>query len=155
MTTASEESTPALTDEAVQRFLIGLWRLNRRMQQDMSPILTQQNGLDLRRYFIMQAIAHGQNYPKQLSEKMDIPSTLLSRYLDGLNTQGYIERQIDREDSRRVRLSVTAEGQKALDECQTTILKHTSERLQKLNSQKMLALLDAIEILGDASELQE
>lgn len=155
MTTAPNEPFPTLTDEAVQRFLVGLWRINRRIQQDVGPILAQQNGLDLRRYFIMQAIEHGQNYPKQLSEKMDIPSTLLSRYLDGLSTQGYIERQIDREDSRRVHLSVTAEGKKALKECQSAILKHTSERLQKLDPHKVLALLDAIEILGDASSLQE
>ncbi|RJF70154.1 MarR family transcriptional regulator [Deinococcus cavernae] len=83
----------------------GLWKLNRRIKQSVQPLIAEQYGLDIRKYFILQNIRHGRVYPKQIAENLDMPSTLLSRYLDGLHTQGLIERQIDPHDSRRTLLS--------------------------------------------------
>ncbi|MDB5046218.1 MAG: MarR family transcriptional regulator [Deinococcus sp.] len=144
-----------LTDDAILRFLGGLWQLNRRMKQDIEPLLAEHHDLDLRRYFILQGIRHGLVYPKQLAEKLDFPPTLLSRYLEQLTSSGLIERQIDRKDSRRTLLSLTEKGSGTLDNAVQAIKRNTSQRLKQLEPHRLFALLDAIEVLAEISSLQE
>lgn len=145
----SAASEALITDEAIVRFLSGLWGLNRRMKQDIEPRL-ERHGLDLRRLFILTAVRKGASYPKELSERLHIPSTLLSRYLDGLTGQGYLERHIDTQDSRRTRLSLTPAGVSTLDAAVADIKAYTSLRLQDLDPQTLTALLSAMDTLGNA-----
>lgn len=151
MTTAE----PTLTSEETLKFLGGIWKLNRRIKQGVQPLIAEKYGLDIRRYFILQNIRHGKVYPKQIAENLDMPSTLLSRYLDQLDTQGYIARQIDPQDSRRTLLSVTGAGLSAADGCTALISEISRERLQHLPPQKLAALLDAMQSLETLSEMQE
>lgn len=138
-----------LTAEETLKFMGGLWKLNRRIKQSVQPLIAEQYGLDIRKYFILQNIRHGRVYPKQIAENLDMPSTLLSRYLDGLHTQGLIERQIDPHDSRRTLLSVTPAGQTAVEGCTQLIGEVSRARLQHLPPQKLAALLDAMRTLED------
>lgn len=138
-----------LTDELILRFLGGIWRLNRRMKQDVGPLLAERHGIDLRRYFVLQAIHHGHAYPKQLAEALDMPPSLLSRYLEQLVKAGLLERQIDREDSRRIHLTLTDAGQAMLDNISRAIKDSTGQRLGHLEFERLLMLLDTIEALAD------
>lgn len=151
--TATQDS-PVLTEEAILRFLSGLWQLNRRLKQDVEPRL-EAHGLDLRRYFILLAVDKGTRYPKALSERLHIPSTLLSRYLDQLVQVGYLERQIDTGDSRRTRLTLTEGGQDVLQRAIADIKAYTGTRLQDLDPHKLTVMLEAIETLGSAEIKQE
>lgn len=144
-----------LTSEETLKFLGGLWKLNRRIKQGVQPLIAQKYGLDIRRYFILQNIRHGKVYPKQIAENLDMPSTLLSRYLDQLVTQGFAARQIDPQDSRRTLLSVTDAGIEAAEGCTHLISEISRERLQPLPPQKLAALLDAMQTLETLSETQE
>ena len=154
VTTAPTAPT-LLTDEETLRFLGGIWKLNRRIKQGVQPLIAEKYGLDIRKYFILQNIRHGKVYPKQIAENLDIPSTLLSRYLDGLHTQGFIERRIDPQDSRRTLLSVTDAGTAAAKGCTQLISEISRERLQHLPPQKLAALLDAMQTLETLNDLQE
>ncbi|MFC4637571.1 MarR family winged helix-turn-helix transcriptional regulator [Deinococcus hohokamensis] len=151
-TTVSQESP--LSDEATVRFLRGLWQLNRRLQQDIEPLLAERQ-LDLRRFFILSAVRRGTQYPKALAEELQLPSTLLSRYLDQLCTLDYLERRIDTQDSRRTCLSLTPAGQTAFEAAANAIKRHTSSRLNQLSATTLTALLDAMELLGAADPAQE
>ncbi len=147
MTTSA---APALTDEAIVRFLSGLWHLNRRIKHDLQPLL-ETYGLDVRRYFILVAIRQGTVYPKELSEKLQIPSTLLSRYIDQLVQLQFLERQIDPHDSRRTRLNPTPAGEQVLQDAAAAIKAHTSQRLRAIDPGRLLVMLDTMQELGDTT----
>lgn len=144
-----------LTSEDTLKFLGGLWKLNRRIKQGVQPLIAEKYGLDIRKYFILQNVRHGKVYPKQIAEHLDMPPTLLSRYLDQLVTQGYLARQIDPQDSRRTLLSVTAPGRTAADGCTALISEISRARLQHLPQQQLAALLDAMQTLETLNDSQE
>lgn len=139
-------SSASPNEEAIVRFLGSLWQLNRRMKHDISPLM-ETHGLDMRRFYILLAIRKGVAYPKEISERLDIPSTLLSRYLDQLVKQGLLERQIDERDSRRTRLNVTAQGQSTFQAVVDDIKTYTSQRLAHLQPEQLFSMLDAMETL--------
>lgn len=139
--------TSELSQEQIVRFLAGLWQLNRRIKQDIEPLLAE-HGLDVRQFFLLVSIRRGAVYPKDLSEQMQLPATLLSRYLDQLAKRGLMERQIDPQDSRRTRLSLTPLATETLQAASGGIRAYTSRRLQDLEPAKLLAMLDAMEALG-------
>lgn len=138
---------PELSSETVVLFLSSLWQMNRRIKQDIEPRLAQRQ-LDMRRFFILSAIRRGTVYPKELSEKLGLPATLLSRYLEQLVQLGFLERQIDRQDSRRTRLSLTESGTQAVDAAAEDIKTYTSQRLQRLDPSRLGLLLESMERLG-------
>lgn len=146
-----------LSDDTIQRFLRALWQLNRRLKQGVAPVLAAQHDLDLRRYLVLQAIRGGQSYPKQLAQALDFPPTLLSRYLEQLTRAGLLERALDPDDSRRIRLSLTAAGEAAVAGASHAIRRSTSERLRQLDPAQLAALLGAIERLAepDSATAQE
>ncbi|MFC6618887.1 MarR family winged helix-turn-helix transcriptional regulator [Deinococcus radiophilus] len=145
---AATSLTDQLHDEQILRFLGGLWQLNRRLKSDILPLLTPLN-LDLRLYFILLNIRRGQVHPKAIAENLDFPASLLSRYLEQLRTSGYIERQLDPADSRRIRLELTPAGVQVLEDAINAIKLRASERLQHLDPARLDALLEAIELLSD------
>ncbi|MFC6592731.1 MarR family winged helix-turn-helix transcriptional regulator [Deinococcus lacus] len=129
------------------RFLSALWQLNRRMKADMAPILAEQR-LDLRLYFTLLTVRKGALYPKQLSEQLDFPPALLSRYLEQLSKLGYLERQLDPADSRRIRLSLTQSGEAALDAAVQGVRTSAAQTLAHTEQSDLLALLTVMETLA-------
>lgn len=144
-----------LSEEAVVRFLGGLWQLNRRIKHDVTPILARWQ-LDIRHFLILITVRKGVTYPKALSEHLQIPATLLSRYLDQLVKQGLLERQIDPHDSRRTQLHLTAQAANALREASAEIRGYASGLLQNMEPDQLFAVLAALEALGhDETKSQE
>lgn len=138
---------PSLQQEQVTRFLTSMWSFQRRLKQELDPLLAAQHGLDLRKFFILRSIQAGHDYPKPLAEKLQMPAALLSRYLDQLVKQGLIERHIDEQDSRRTRLSLTAAGEHVADDTLDTIQSLTGARLARLDPHLLPRLLDALELI--------
>lgn len=151
VTPSSDAAPERLTDDLIVRFLGGLWRLNRSLKQGVEPLLAERYQLDLRRYFVLQAIARGHAYPKVLAEALGLPPSLLSRYLEQLTKAGLVGREIDRTDSRRIHLTLTDSGHEVLAGINRAIKSSTSERLSQLDSGQLLALLGAIEALAPAA----
>ena len=150
-----QAASKQLSDEAIEKFLGGLWRLNRRIKQDIQPVLTEQYGLDQRRYMLLQAIYKGHIYPKHLAQEFDFPASMVSRYLDQLAGAGLVERTIDGRDSRRTRLSLTAEGERVRRDIVGRIKLDTAERLSGLSPAQLGALLDAIALLNERRDRPE
>ncbi|MDO4263197.1 MAG: MarR family transcriptional regulator [Deinococcus sp.] len=137
-----------LHDTQISRFLGGMWQLNRRIKADVLPLLTPL-GLDLRLYFVLLTIRRGEVHPKSIAAALDFPASLLSRYLEQLRALGYVERQLDPADSRRILLQLTPAGHQALESAMQVIKHNTRERLGQLEPERLSALLDAIEALSD------
>lgn len=147
---------PQLSADAVVQFLVYLWAVNRRLKQAFEPQLDA-HGLDMRRYLLLMSVGKGTVHPKALSEKLEIPASLMSRYIDQLVQQGCLERQIDPTDSRRIRLLLTEAGQAATQRATQDIKAETSRRLKTIEPDKLLTFLEVMHQLGqmDAEPLPE
>lgn len=141
---------PVLADDAVARFLGGLWRLNRRLKQLTEPVLAEEGDLDLQRFVVLRAIECGAVHPKDLSSQLGIIPTQLSRLLDALATRGLLSRQLDPQDSRRTLLSVTPQGTDLTRRASHAIGQTVAGRLQALAPERLALTLAAIEMLGGA-----
>lgn len=117
------------TEDDISRLLAGIWRLSHALKQDVNPVLEQELGVDLRQTMILRAIRQGCHYPKLLSEHLAVPPALISRQLDPLLKLGLIERQIDEQDSRRTRLTLTPRGDEAMSRMIRLFRERTRERM--------------------------
>lgn len=140
-----------ISEQDIVHFLSKLWQLNRRVKQDAAPIL-EAHGLDLRRFFILVTIRKGTVYPKEISEKLQIPSSLLSRYIDQLVKQNLLERRIDPQDSRRTQLLLTACGEETFQRAVVDIRASNRKQLQRIDPQTFRVLLNGLDSLFAASE---
>lgn len=145
----------APTPEQVSLFIGRLWHFNRKLKQDIDPLLAEKHGLDTRRFFVLRGIQTGAGYPKVLAERLELPPTLLSRYLDGLARQGLIARQLDPDDSRRTRLSLTPAGEAALAATVGSVHALVGTRLSRLDPETLTTVLGALAVLTDEGHLQE
>ncbi len=125
-----------------------MWRFQRRLKQELDPLLAARHGLDLRKFFVLRGIQDGHQYPKVLAEQLQMPATLLSRYLDQLVKQGLIERHIDAQDSRRTHLTLTTAGEHVIRDTLDTAQALTGARLARLDPATLSALLSALELLA-------
>lgn len=150
MTTTA--SAPTELRQEVDRFLRGMWRFNRMLGQQLPPLLEERHGINPRMYYILRAIQGGDHYPKVLADHLKIPTTLMSRHLDGLGKAGLIERQIDEQDSRRTRLSLTGKGEQVVREADETVHELVSARLAGLDPQVLQGLLTALDALTGEGE---
>lgn len=137
----------AALKEAATSFMAGIWQLNREMSHELDPLLRERAGTDPRAYFLLRTIQDGAQYPKVLSECLGIPPNLLSRFLSDLSAQGLIARQLDKQDSRRVRLSLTPAGVRAVEQAEAVIHDCIGARLSRLGDTQLAALLDALHTL--------
>ncbi|WP_040382810.1 MarR family winged helix-turn-helix transcriptional regulator [Deinococcus apachensis] len=142
---------PELRQE-VDRFLRGMWRFNRMLGQQLAPLLEERHGINPRMYHVLRSIQKGDHYPKVLADHLKIPTTLISRYLDGLSKAGLIERQIDEQDSRRTRLSLTGRGEQVVRETDETLHELVSGQLARLDPQVLQGLLTALDALTGEGE---
>ena len=133
--------------DAATRFMTSIWQLQRELGHELDPLLRERAGTDPRAYFLLRTIQDGAQYPKVLSECLGIPPNLLSRFLSDLNAQGLIARQLDEQDSRRVRLSLTPVGTRALGQAEEVIHDCIGARLSRLDVPQLAALLDALHTL--------
>ncbi|WP_189088319.1 MarR family winged helix-turn-helix transcriptional regulator [Deinococcus ruber] len=153
MTNASPPPIPpsALSDDEISRFLRGIWRFNQALGQILKPKLEQQYGIDPKEYYLLHSIARGAVYPKVLADTLHLPFSLVSRHLDTLSKAGLLMRQLDPEDSRRVRLTLTPLGEEVLQGVRDVVHRSASERLRGLDSAALETLMHAIDLIsGDA-----
>ncbi|MBZ9751526.1 MarR family winged helix-turn-helix transcriptional regulator [Deinococcus sp. HMF7604] len=153
MVSPATDAPAALPEDAVARFLGGLWQLNRRLKQLAEPVLAEAGELDLQRFILLRAVERGVVYPKDLSAHLGIIPTQLSRLLESLVARGWLERQLDPEDSRRIRLSLTPTGAALTQQASQAIQQVISAHLQGMGAERLSALLAAIDVLAMTDSL--
>lgn len=113
----------------------------------LAPVLVEQHGIDVRLYFIIKQIESGLVYPSEISKSVQLPNSVITRHLDQLAARGLLERSLDAEDSRRIRLTLTKEGERVVREATRTIsgiVAMTLERLPPARREAFLAALEAL-----------
>jgi DNA-binding MarR family transcriptional regulator len=125
------EDRSGLTEES-STFLRNLHRLNLSIVQQLSPILEDRQGIDLRLYYILHCIDGGAVYPGAIAQEMRLPNSLVTKHLDQLADRALLERSIDSQDSRRIRVCLTEAGRQIMNGSDEILSELVRERLARI-----------------------
>ena len=101
--------------------------------------------------FVLNFIAvHGDEaLPGEISQEMDVSSARIAQALNSIERKGWITREIDRNDRRKIIVRLTAEGKTEADKHQRFIVGLTAKMLSLLGEE------DAKEYIRITSKLAE
>lgn len=113
----------------------------------VEPLLGEQHGIDLRLYLIIKHIEAGSVHPGEISKLTRLPNSVITRHLDQIVAKGLLERSLDPDDSRKIKLTLTKEGQRIAREAHRTICNIVGARLEQLPTAKREAFLAGLAAL--------
>jgi DNA-binding MarR family transcriptional regulator len=135
----------------VSTFLRHLHGLNMSIVQQLSPILEGKQGIDLRLYYILHAIDNGAVHPGAIAQVMKLPNSLVTKHLDQLAQKMLLERSIDSEDSRRIRISLTKKGTDLMNGSDAILQGLVVGRLERIpDDQRSNFLKTLVALAGDS-----
>jgi DNA-binding MarR family transcriptional regulator len=77
--------------------------------------------LSLAQYRLLTYLTLGETQPSQLAPRLGVTRPSVTALMDGLVSRGYVERQPDADDRRRIRHRVTPPGKRVLDAADATV----------------------------------
>lgn len=92
----------------------------------------------------------GMVLPSEISGEMNISSARVAAILNNLEVKGFVTRQIDKSDRRRILVSLTQEGTEFAEKHNKMVLKSTAMMLESLGEYDAKEL---VRIMGRLSEL--
>jgi DNA-binding MarR family transcriptional regulator len=123
-------------------FLRAMYKLNSSIFRELQPAL-ERYGIDFRLQFILQHIQGGVVHPGAISKAVRLPNSIITRHLDQLVEIGLIERSLDPEDSRRIRLTLTSKGKRVAEETLDEICELVDARLNRLDPSRRESFISA------------
>lgn len=142
---------PDLAAEA-STFLRYMHGLNMSIVQQLSPILEEQQGIDLRLYYILHNIDNGSVHPGAIAQVMKLPNSLITKHLDQLAAKDLLERSIDAHDSRRIRISLTKKGVDLMRASDAILSELVGRRLARIADDQRASFLTTLVALAGDSE---
>ena len=88
----------------------------------------------------------------ELAAADQVTAPTMSRLVTALEREGYVRRESDADDGRRVRVVVTPEGVRALNEARRRRVERVAELLDGIDPDRRRTLAEATEILASALE---
>lgn len=141
---------PATASEATI-FLRNMYELNTSIVQRLSPTLEKEQGIDLRLYFILHVVDQGTVHPGAIAQAIKLPNSLVTKHLDQMAERGLLERSIDPDDSRRVRVKLTEAGLATMQGADAILAEQVEERLGKISPKQREDFLATLVILAKGS----
>jgi len=86
----------------------------------------------------------------EITAQMHISTTTMTSILDTLERRGYVRRQPDPADRRRVLVDITPEAQALLDHVLPAVQQLVTETMSSLDDRALHAVLDALAVASDA-----
>ncbi len=148
---AASSERDKLLDQAAL-YLKTMQQLHQGLARQLAPILEEQYNIDFRLYFILKHIEGGAVHPGAISKAIHLPNSVITRHLDQLVERGLLERSLDAEDSRRIKLTLTKDGQRVVRESNRTICGIVGTRLERLAPARRDAFLSAFSALATDTE---
>jgi DNA-binding MarR family transcriptional regulator len=90
---------------------------------------------------LLEHVAKGVKHPKELANLLDTVPPVVSAILGELEGKGLIEREIDPNDKRRVRLKLSKQGKQLHERIRERSLALGGERLSKLSDEELSSLI--------------
>jgi DNA-binding MarR family transcriptional regulator len=140
-----------LADQAAT-FLRMMQQLHQAMGRALAPLLEEEHGIDFRLYFLLKHIEAGAVHPGAISKAVHLPNSVITRHLDQLVERGLLERSLDSEDSRRIKLTLTKDGQRVAKDANRTVCNIVGARLERLPIARREAFLAAFSDLASDVE---
>lgn len=131
-------------------FVRALGALQRGLALKVKPWMEDATGLDLRLFILMKRIQGGGAHPGALAKgSMETPSQV-TRQVDKLERLGLVERTLDREDSRRIRLVLTARAVSLLEEADEAFARMLGPALGQIEAAEREAMVRGLHTLSAA-----
>jgi len=126
-----------------------VWSLSYRLVMsvilEVAPAL-QTLSLEVKELFLLAELdAHP--HPAALAETLLMPKPTVSMYVKRLETAGFVKREIDNADLRRHKLTLTAEGRKAMTRGSALLAGAFGARLGRLSGAQQTELRSLLERL--------
>ncbi len=139
-----------LADQAAA-FLREMQGLHQSLFRQLVPVL-EQHGIDPRLYFLLKHIEQGAIHPGAIAKAVHLPNSVVTRHLDQLVDRGLLERSLDAEDSRRIKLTLTKDGVRVARDASRTVCNIVAARLDRLPAARRDAFLAAFSDLARDGE---
>ena len=146
---AKTEPGPTAGAEPAAFFLRTMQRLHQGLLRQVAPVLEQEHGLDFRLYSILRLIDTGVVHPGAISKMTYLPNSVVTRHIDQLAEKGLLERSLDPDDSRRIKLTLTPDGHRLAREANRTICAIVGRPLEHMAASERDAFLNTLVKLAD------
>lgn len=102
------------------------------------------NELTVPQFRVLAAINRGMGFNKQIGELLGVSEAAISRMIDGLVKDGYIQKTVSLKDRRKSVLSLSAYGRKFFKSAKNNTRLHLIEKLEHLNSSDVQIILNGL-----------
>lgn len=106
-------------------------------------------GLSFPQFRILAAIQRGQDRVSEIAKIHDVSQAAMSKMVDSLVGKGWVSREIDAADRRRIDLELTAEGRRVLERTRRAARKGILPRLAGLSERERADLSRGMELLHE------
>lgn len=113
-----------------------MWSLRQEAVRAFEPL-----GVRPIRVLLLELVSRGFAHPKDLAEILETVPPAISNMLTDLESRGWLQRDPDPEDGRRVRLALTDEGLELLGEVQRRWLEISRGKLAVLDDEQLRFLI--------------
>lgn len=96
---------------------------------------------------VLEALTENQ-YPNEVSRALRVPMPTLSNILRELERSGYIRREVDEIDRRRVIIRRTRDGEEALKHCVRVVDRAVVQKLNEMDSRVSDHLRETASLIG-------
>jgi cytochrome P450 family 107 subfamily K polypeptide 1 len=143
----SDETPPA--DPALERAFQAL-RLTPRFHRWATTRVAQgqlDHGLNLPQLVLLYHLGEGVASPAELARRLLVTPAVVTKLVDRLARRGYVRRESDPDDRRRVRLVLTLAGRQVCEGVERELAAELAARLATLSATELDALGDALGLL--------
>lgn len=140
-------------DTLTHRFFTRYYRATRALSKTLDSAVQETQQLDMREFMVLSSICRGHNSPSAIVKRLHANKFAVTRLIQKLEELGYVERQFDPKDSRRVLLSITDTGLEVRDRAIATMEARLEPIIENLGTERTAALIETLEIIAEqASE---
>jgi homoprotocatechuate degradation regulator HpaR len=144
----SDETKPATPRERRRSLAIGLLKAREAVMSHFRPILADHDVTE-QQWRVLRALSQaGMLDATEVAEKAFILAPSLTRMLRALEERGLIARHKDKDDGRRVLLTLTAAGQAVIDEVMPDSRRVYADIDQRFGEERIEQLLDMLDELA-------
>ena len=117
-----------------------MWTMRQDAMRAFEPL-----GIRPIKALLLGLIAKGLQHPKDLADVMDTHPPAISSMVAELEDAGFLERQIDPQDRRRIRLTLSAQGEDLLTRMQQAWHNVSLERAEQLSDEELGTMISVFQ----------
>lgn len=145
---------PTQNETLTHLFFTRYYRATRALSKALDHAVQSENQLDMREFMVLGSICKGHNYPSAIVKRLHANKFAVTRVIQKLEEQGFLKREFDPADSRRVLLSITDAGMQARERAIAAMEARVDPIVASLGVERAELLIEALELIAEqASEV--